>query len=42
MMRHPLIGLLTPSEGLIFIHSHMGHHRRQILRIRRARDYPQS
>jgi uncharacterized damage-inducible protein DinB len=42
MMRHPLIGLLTPSEGLTFIHSHMGHHRRQIARIPRARGYPQS
>jgi uncharacterized damage-inducible protein DinB len=42
MMRHPLIGLLTPSEGLTFIHWHMGHHRRQIARIRRARGYPRS
>jgi uncharacterized damage-inducible protein DinB len=36
MMRHPLIGRLTPAEGLTFIHCHMGHHRRQIERIRRA------
>jgi uncharacterized damage-inducible protein DinB len=37
MMRHPLIGLLTPSEGLAFIHAHMGHHRRQIQRaVRRS------
>ena len=42
MMRHPLIGLLTPAEGLAFIHWHMGHHRRQIARIRRAAGYPGS
>ena len=42
MMRHPLIGLLTPSEGLTFIRRHMDHHRRQIARIRRARGYPRS
>jgi uncharacterized damage-inducible protein DinB len=40
MMRHPLIGRLTPAEGLTFIHWHMGHHQRQIARIRRARGYP--
>jgi uncharacterized damage-inducible protein DinB len=40
MMRHPLIGRLTPSECLVFIHRHMGHHRRQIGRIRRERGYP--
>jgi uncharacterized damage-inducible protein DinB len=40
MMRHPLIGRLTPSECLVFIHRHMGHHRRQISRIRRERGYP--
>ena len=40
MMRHPLLGRLTPSECLVFIHRHMGHHRRQIGRIRRARTYP--
>lgn len=42
MMRHPLIGLLTPSEGLTFIHWHMAHHRRQIARIRRVAGYPRS
>lgn len=42
MMRHPLIGLLTPSESLTFIRWHMGHHRRQIARIRRAPGYPRS
>ena len=42
MMRHPLLGLLTPAEGLTFIRWHMGHHRRQIERIRRAPGYPRS
>ena len=42
MMRHPALGLLTPFEGLTFIHWHMAHHRRQIARIRRARGYPAS
>jgi DinB superfamily len=40
MMRHPMLGRLTPAEGLNFIHRHMGHHRRQIERIRRARGFP--
>ena len=40
MMRHPLIGRLTPAEGLTFIHWHMAHHRRQIARIRRTRGFP--
>jgi uncharacterized damage-inducible protein DinB len=42
MMRHPLLGLLTPAEGLAFLHWHMGHHRRQLGRIRRASGYPRS
>jgi uncharacterized damage-inducible protein DinB len=42
MMRHPLIGRLTPAESLGFIHWHMGHHQRQIARIRRAQGYPRS
>ena len=42
MMRHPLIGRLTPAESLDFIHWHMGHHQRQIARIRRAQGYPRS
>jgi uncharacterized damage-inducible protein DinB len=37
MMRHPLLGLLTPAEGLTFLRWHTAHHRRQIARIRRAR-----
>ena len=40
MMRHPLLGQLTPAEGLGFIHRHMGHHSRQIERIRRAPRFP--
>jgi DinB superfamily len=40
MMRHPFIGLLTPIETLTFIHRHIAHHRRQILRLRRAPGYP--
>lgn len=42
MMRHPLLGLLTPAEGLRFIHWHMGHHHRQIGRIRREPGYPRT
>jgi DinB superfamily len=42
MMRHPLIGRLTPAESLNFLHWHMGHHQRQIARIRRAQGYPRS
>lgn len=42
MMRHPLFGPLTPAEGLTFIHWHMGHHRKQIERIRRSPGYPRS
>ena len=40
MMRHPLLGRLTPAEGLVFIHRHMGHHGRQVERIRRAPRFP--
>ena len=36
MMRHPLLGRLTPTECLTFLRWHMAHHRRQIGRIRRA------
>lgn len=42
LMRHPALGLLTPRETLIFILRHIGHHRRQIARIRRAPGYPRS
>jgi DinB superfamily len=36
MMRHPMLGRLTPVETLSFICRHIAHHRRQIARIRRA------
>jgi len=40
MMRHPILGLLTPVETLSFIVRHIAHHRRQIARIRRSPMYP--
>lgn len=40
MMRHPLIGPLTPAEGLRFIYRHMGHHRRQMERCLAHRTAP--
>jgi len=40
MMRHAILGLLTPMEALTFIHRHIAHHRRQIARIRRSPGYP--
>jgi hypothetical protein len=40
MMRHPMLGLLTPAEGLTFLRWHIAHHRRQIARIRRAPGFP--
>jgi uncharacterized damage-inducible protein DinB len=40
IMRHPIIGRLTPPETLRFIYWHEGHHRRQIGRIRRAAGFP--
>jgi uncharacterized damage-inducible protein DinB len=42
MMRHPLLGLLTPAETLRFLHRHIAHHRRQMRRIRKAPGYPRS
>jgi uncharacterized damage-inducible protein DinB len=42
MMRHPILGLLTPMETLTFVLRHIAHHRRQIARIRRSPGYPQS
>jgi hypothetical protein len=42
LMRHPILGLLTPVEALTFILRHMAHHRRQIARIRRSPEYPRS
>jgi uncharacterized damage-inducible protein DinB len=40
LMRHPVLGLLTPVETLIFLVRHTAHHRRQIARIRRSPGYP--
>ncbi len=40
MMRHPILGLLTPTETLTFILRHIAHHRRQLTRIRRSPGYP--
>jgi uncharacterized damage-inducible protein DinB len=40
LMRHPLLGLLTPVETLTFIVRHIAHHRRQIARIRRSPGCP--
>jgi DinB superfamily len=36
MMKHPIIGKLTPRQTLIFLETHLGHHGRQIGRIRKA------
>ena len=40
LMRHPLLGLLTPTETLSFIGRHIQHHSRQITRIRRSPGFP--
>ncbi len=40
LMRHPILGLLTPVETLTFILRHIAHHRRQVARIRRSPGYP--
>jgi uncharacterized damage-inducible protein DinB len=40
LMRHPILGLLTPVETLTFLVRHTAHHRRQIARIRRSAGYP--
>jgi hypothetical protein len=42
MMRHAILGLLTPMEALTFIRRHIAHHHRQIARIRRSPGYPRS
>lgn len=42
MMRHAILGLLTPNETLTFILRHIAHHRRQIARIQRSPRYPRS
>ncbi|HEY7480835.1 MAG TPA: DinB family protein [Gemmatimonadales bacterium] len=37
LMRHPILGLLTPVETLTFLVRHIAHHRRQVARIRSSR-----
>ncbi len=36
MMKHPIVGKLTPVQTLTFLGTHLTHHGRQIERIRRA------
>ena len=36
MMKHPIIGKLTPVQTLTFLDAHLSHHRRQIERLRRS------
>ena len=36
MMKHPIIGKLTPAQTLTFLDAHLGHHGRQIERLQRA------
>jgi hypothetical protein len=42
MMRHPLVGWLTPVQTLGFLEYHVAHHARQLARIRRTEGYPGS
>jgi hypothetical protein len=36
MMKHPVIGKLTPTQTLAFLDAHLAHHERQIDRLRGA------
>jgi len=36
MMKHPIVGKLTPLQTLTFLETHLAHHGRQIERIRAA------
>lgn len=36
MMKHPIIGKLTPAQTLAFLDAHLSHHRRQIERLQRT------
>jgi uncharacterized damage-inducible protein DinB len=36
MMKHPIVGKLTPKQTLTFLSTHLAHHSRQIERICRA------
>lgn len=40
--RHPIAGWVTADEGVAFLSDHIGHHRRQVIRIRRAAGSPSS
>jgi len=40
MMRHPIVGKLSPAQTLSFIHTHVAHHRPQLARIRSAPGFP--
>jgi hypothetical protein len=40
MMRHPIVGKLSPVQTLRFLHRHIAHHRRQIRRIRMTPGFP--
>ena len=36
IFRHPFVGLLGPAQTMVFLNGHLGHHVRQIARIRKA------
>jgi uncharacterized damage-inducible protein DinB len=36
MMKHPIVGKLTPAQTLTFLDAHLAHHGRQIERLQRA------
>jgi len=36
IFRHPFVGLLGPTQTMIFLNEHLGNHVRQIARIRKA------
>jgi hypothetical protein len=40
--RHPIGGWVTADAGVAFLADHIGHHARQVERIRRAAGYPSS
>ncbi len=42
MMRHPIVGKLSPTQTLSFLHTHVAHHRPQLARIRSAPGFPAS
>jgi DinB superfamily len=36
MMKHPIVGKLTPAQTLTFLDAHLAHHGRQVERLQRA------